>query len=558
MTLKRLYIWHRKRSKSYRYPDWTEILKNDQQLWKNSLRNSHQGPKILLATSMGSLPTAVIMDSLLAVALTLRGANVHILLCDTFLPACLMCEIGLIRPKNFIRQGPRNYFCKNCFSPAYEMFQSLGIKVHRYSRLITPQETAEAKKISAEIPFKDIKKYIYEGLATGEHALAGALRFCARGTLEKEPYAESILRRYFEASILTVFAIERLLKLHNFECASFINGIYVPQGIIGEVARKENVRVVNWSVAYRKRSFIFSHNDTYHHNLMSEPTEKWENISLKPDLETKIINYLESRKRGGRDWIAFLNKPNEDFTKITQELRGINFSKPCIGMLTNVVWDAQLHYPANIFSNMIDWILKTIHYFSKRPDLQLIIRTHPAEISGDIPSRQPVMNEIKKEFPVLPKNILVIRPESFISTYTIMEKCNAVIIYGTKTGVELTSRGISVIVAGEAWIRNKGLTIDPKTKEHYFEILDKLPFSQGMDQEQIKRARKYAFHFFFRRMIPVSSVAPTGSEPQFKIDITGLQDLLPGQDSGLDIICDGILKGADFIYPAEKFNEDLE
>ena len=47
-----------------------------------------------------------------------------------------------------------------------------------------------------------------------------------------------------------------------------------------------------------------------------------------------------------------------------------------------------------------------------------------------------------------------------MSTYALMSLCNAAIIYGTKMGVELTSVGLPVIVAGEAWIRNKGLTHD--------------------------------------------------------------------------------------------------
>jgi len=553
VSLMRLYVWYRKKSRFYRYPDWAEILAQDSELWSGVLESSRRGPKILLATSMGSLPTGAIMDSLLAAALTLRGACVHVLLCDSFLPACLMCEVGLIRPKDMCRKGPSGYFCKNCFSSACKMLEPLGIKVHRYSEFVTGDAFENAESISSKIDFNRIDQYSLEGIAVGEHAMAGALRFFARGTLDGQPYAAPILRRYFKAALLAAYAVQRLLKTHNFECVSFINGIYVPQGIIGEIARRERVRVVNWSVAYRKRTFIFSHNDTYHHTLMSEPGEKWENIRMTPQLESEIINYLVSRQRGGRDWITFLDKNvDEDLSAIAERIGGVDFSKPCIGMLTNVVWDARLHYPANAFPDMIDWVLKTIQYFSRRPDLQLIIRIHPAEISGDMPSRQPVMKEIKKVFGELPQNIFVIKPESRISTYRVMEQCNAVIIYGTKTGVELTSRGIPVIVAGEAWIRNKGLTIDADSEEHYFDILDRLPFSEGMSGEQIERARKYAYHFFFRRMIPLSQVEPTDGEPQFRISIDGLQALQPGKCVGLDVICDGILKGSDFIYPAEK------
>ena len=202
---------------------------------------------------------------------------------------------------------------------------------------------------------------------------------------------------------------------------------------------------------------------------------------------------------------------------------------------------------------MLAWILQTIGYFSRRPELQLLIRVHPAEIRGSLPSRQLVVDEIKKAFPDLPENVFVIPPQSQISTYAAMMACNAVIIYGTKTGVELTSMGIPVIVAGEAWVRNKGITMDASSAKDYFEILDKLPSEQPLDEATVRRARKYAYHFFFRRMIPLEFMEPASGNPPYQIQLSGLRDLMPGRSRGLDIICDGILKGTDFIYPAEEY-----
>jgi hypothetical protein len=63
--------------------------------------------------------------------------------------------------------------------------------------------------------------------------------------------------------------------------------------------------------------------------------------------------------------------------------------------------------------------------------------------------------------------------------------------------------GIPVIVAGEAWIRNTGVTIDVGSQEEYFRALDRLPLPGRLPPETVRRARQYAFHFFFRRMIPI-------------------------------------------------------
>jgi hypothetical protein len=380
----------------------------------------------------------------------------------------------------------------------------------------------------------------------GEHAHAGALRFFATGSLEQEPHGDAVLRRYLEAAILTAAASRRLLQTLRFSSAVFTHGIYVPWGILGEAARREQVHVCTWNVAYRKRRFIFSHDDTYHHTLMNEPREHWEQSELSPARERELMKYLASRREGLFDWIVF-HRPSTDDARELASRVGIDPARPVVGLLTNVSWDAQLHYPANAFPNMLAWLVQTCEYFATRPDLQLLIRVHPAEISGFPPSRQPILRELTARIPTLPSNIIVVPPESPLSTYGLMGLCNAAIIYGTKMGVELTSVGLPVVVAGEAWIRNKGITHDASTPEEYFRILGQLPFAERLSTPLLVRARRYAYHFFFNRMIPLPFVEPNAGYPLFRLKLERLQQLLPGESAGLDTICAGVLARAPFV-----------
>jgi hypothetical protein len=210
-----------------------------------------------------------------------------------------------------------------------------------------------------------------------------------------------------------------------------------------------------------------------------------------------------------------------------------------------------LHYPANAFPNMLEWLKCTIDYFIIRPYLQLVIRVHPAEVRGALPSRQRIVEEIKKLYPELPNNIIIIPPESNISTYTVMMQCDSVIIYNTKTGIELAAMGIPIIVAGEAWIRNKGFAFDVDNPKKYLELLDRLPLQRRMSDKDTLMAKKYAYHFFFRRMIPLECIEPAKGNPPYKIKPIKLRDLMSGQSAGLDLICNGILDGSDFIYPSK-------
>ena len=500
-----------------------------------------------MATAIGSYAHAATLESALSAGLTFRGAEVHALLCDGVMNACAECDASLYPDlSRFARYGPSRDLCRDCFSPAERVYRQLGITVHKFSDWLTADDRAEASRIATTIPSGELQSYTLDGLVIGEHAHAGALRFFATGSLEGEPMADAIVRRYLESALRVACATRRLLRSIEFSSAVFTHGIYVPWGIVGEVARQEGVHVSTWNVAYRKRRFIFSHDNTYHHTLMSEPREHWENLELSEQQDRDLMHYLSSRRDGLFDWIVFHRPATED-PKELPSLVGLDPAKPVIGLLTNVSWDAQLHYPANAFNSMLDWLVQTCRYFERRSDLQLLIRVHPAEISGFPPSRQPILGELHKAIPELPANVVIVPPESELSTYALMSLCNAVVIYGTKTGVELTSRGIPVIVAGEAWIRNKGLTCDASTPEEYFRILDGLPFASRLDEGMMARARRYAYHFFFNRMIPLPFIEPHAGNSIYRLKLNNMRQLRPGESPGLDTICSGILGGTPFV-----------
>jgi hypothetical protein len=500
-----------------------------------------------MATAIGSYAHAVTLESALAVALTFRGAEVHALLCDGTLTACAECEASLYpNLQRFVDHGPARDLCRDCAWPAEMVYKSLGLTVHRLSDWLTADQRAQARRLATELPFDQIEHFTFEGLNIGEHAYAGALRFFATGSLDGEPQAEPVMRRYLESALLTAFACRHLMRSLGFASAVFTHGIYVPWGIVGEVARQERVQVSNWNVAYRKRRFIFSHDDTYHHTLLDESREHWESLELSPVQERELMQYLGSRRDGMFDWIVFHRPSSRNAGEIAKQI-GLDPSRPAIGLLTNVAWDAQLHYPANAFPNMLEWLVQTCEYFASRPDLQLLIRVHPAEISGFPPSRQPILAELRGRLPVLAPNIIVVPPESGLSTYALMSLCNSAIIYGTKMGVELTSVGLPVIVAGEAWIRNKGITLDASSPEEYFRLLAQLPFRERLSASQLTRARRYAYHFFFNRMIPLPFIEPKAGYPIYRLELERLEQLLPGASPGLDTICDGILSKAPFV-----------
>lgn len=519
------YLLRHIRTRTAVRPDWNWLVGT---VWDPAKLSASYGPRVLIATGTGSNWPCSSFESLLGVALTLRGADVRFLLCDGVLPACQECDRQWLSEMSFMRHGPGS-LCGTCYWPARAMLAPLGLPVLRYGQFLSDQDKTEETSVF------------------NEHAMAGALRYFGRGTLPQGHIGVGILERYHRAAGLTAAVMRRLIVEQCPDVVVFHHGIYVPQGVVGSVLREAGVRVINWGPAYRKGTVLFSHGNAYHHTMIEEPPSAWAGMDWSDSHEQRIMDYLQSRWTGGNDWISFQISEKQDVRAVADRL-GLDLSRPVIGLLTNVIWDAQLHFRGSAFSSMLEWLFASIEYFKSRTDVQWVIRVHPAEVLGSVPSRQRAAEEIAQRFGSLPPHIKIVGPEDKVSTYALMDLCDSALVYGTKTALELACTGLSVVVAGEAWCRGKGFTLDVSSPDEYRRVLASLPLAKRLSNEQVTAARKYAYHFFFRRMIPVNALKPARHFGPYKVKVDSLDALMQGRDPGLDVICEGILNGSPFVY----------
>ncbi len=321
----------------------------------------------------------------------------------------------------------------------------------------------------------------------------------------------------------------------------------MPQGIICDVSKVFKIKIIAYDSAYKKNSFVFSYDDTYHKNMIEEDIDDWININLDKKKEENLFNYLDSRKYGTNDMFYYFNKPSFEIEENLNEI-GVNLNKPILGILTNIIWDAQIVYKNHIYKNMTEWLIATIKHLSKRNDIEVVIRCHPGEVNSDRVSKQKVKETIYQNFKKIPDNLKIIDSDSNISTYSFADYCNTLVIYSTKMGMEFAPYGNKVIVVGESYIKNKDITLDPKTKDEYYSLLDKFPNIEKMTPEKIEKAKKYAYHYFFRRTMQVSSLdSIQGAWPPFKVSKKSLENLIDNKDKGLQAISRCIINNDKFI-----------
>ena len=127
---------------------WSSLMHQDTAYWQTAKNAARTSPRVLIATSMGGYQHGTLVESALAIALTLRGASVDVMLCDSFLPTCQMTEISSAPPDRLARHKPQPR-CDSCEADGNDLFETLGLLIHRYSKLVKPEELKEAKQISS-------------------------------------------------------------------------------------------------------------------------------------------------------------------------------------------------------------------------------------------------------------------------------------------------------------------------------------------------------------------------------------------------------------------------
>jgi hypothetical protein len=531
------------------------VLEPSWEQWRRVLRNSKEelaalgparGPKVLLASAaQGWDEIKLVVESTLAMALRLRGADVAVLVCNRTLPACEVTpwgngdpEPGPVAPRR--RGFEKSESCRSCTHQLERLFSDLPVRRVRLSDFAAPHRIKAAERDVEKLSPEDFRAYRYKGVNVGEYAFSSMLRATLRGTLEDDELTRTMYRRYLFSIAYYIDVLERFFAAEGPERVVVGDGVYAMMGTLCQFAESRSVPAVTWGIPLRKQTLWLERGDSVHRKLLAEPREIWDGFEFTPEQERLIDEYLSEKRLGGKDYLAYHGDSVEDHASIRREL-GLEDGRPIVSLFTNVLWDAQIFYNGTAFDGMLDWLEETIRWFERRPDRVLAIRIHPAESRGFTPTRQPIADEIARRFPAVPSNVKVIVPDNRISSYALAEMSRAALIYGARMGWEVAALGTPLVVAGEAFSRGKGFSTDASTRDEYFRILETVHDLPRSDESTRRKAKKYGYHFLYRRMLDLNVMGSNLARPE--LNFTRLSDLAPGRSPQLDLICDAILDG---------------
>jgi hypothetical protein len=470
-------------------------------------------------------------ESIIGQALRLRGARVSFVTCGGGLDICDRANTWEAPPMP----------CRSCTRYVHDSLDAHGFE-HVAMRDGWERDDPGDWPELDELSLADLVGVEADGLPLGHLTRIPVSWFLMRASLADDPLAPRTWREFLRSARRVAKGVRAALDRLQPDVVVLLNGLFMFDAVAWAVCRERDIDVVTYERGFIKETLVFRRNELACLTPMDSIWREARDVPLTEDEQATLDRYLDDRRHGRRTIDRYWD--NAVFADQRRSTTG-----RLVALFPNLTWDSAVIDRTVAFETIQEWLAATIEFFARRPDDELVIRLHPAEVK--LPgkqTREPLGAFIDARFPRLPVNVRVIAAEEDQSSYPLMEACDVGLVFTSTTGLELALAGKPVVVAGETHYRAKGFTIDADDPEQYDKMLEQVlddPSAHAPDPDLVAR---YAYAFFFRGAIASPGVVE--HVPGLaRIEVRDLADLAPGVNRSIDRICDGILFGTPFVSP---------
>lgn len=463
---------------------------------------------------------------ILAKALSLRGYNILILMCDGYLDAC---EIKSVKNEN--NKNP----CFNCKNNIKQILPLFNFEVIKFSDFFC-KEDKDILKQKLKSEYKKSKTFFYEGTDYSKIVEDSTIRYFygKPGGLNIDEirlnnFLTAVLSDKIFKIILDKYKFDEVIN--NMSSYSVFEPYYnnckrlgIPYHLITLTQFNLNAVLYNWP--------------EYYENL--NRFNKWKKSRNKKELNKKeneeLDKFLKSRFKGNVEIFKNLNyfdDSNFNFQKLK-----INPNKKNYFLFSNIYWDVGMSDLNICFNSILDWVYETVKILQNHDEIHLYIKPHPGEYFDTAKSLFGVEQYIKSKFENLPTNVTFIRPELKINTYSLIPFVDLAIVYNGTIGLEMLNKNKNVVVCAKAPYRGLSGTFNPENFIQYSKILVDFNNQKPIDIDQI---RLFSYFYFIKSNIIFNLTEKVYGDNFMSYKFSSLDDLLEYKNPNLDHLLSCIL-----------------
>jgi hypothetical protein len=507
--------------------------------------------KVLFGPSFSIYPPCHVHDVIFSAALRIRGAEIVPIYCDQVQHT--EC--------NFVGGvwggGPKfKANCQECGNTSQKMWKEIGLSPQAFSSYLDSNRVRQIDEEVAALPDEAWRTFSHGDLPFGQWAKDILVNNYVVGDYRLIEGHERLGRAHLRNLLVVHAAYERILDEVRPDRVVTNDSYYGMWAILQKLCERRGIPFYSHWGGTRPGAWCYAYNDA---SMNLDFSRAWPAFSAIPlsDARRKTVEEWMAGRLSGKDMLldtaSLASHCNEE-----ADLSKIREGRPTALLAANVIWDLAALNKQVVFGDMIEWIAETIAWFGRHPEYQLIVKPHPGEQNPSIPeTEERVTTALRQRGVVIPDNVALLTPKSAVTVYQLLPLVNVGLTHTTTVGIEMSARGIPVITSARSPYRGFGFTLDPSSREEYFDTLDRALRGVGLPdrEQQVDLAYKFIlfqqFHYYTK--IDIMDFK-WGETPRLKVK--SLDDIRPGKKPHLDYIVDSVIAGLPIVsenrWPGES------
>ena len=358
----------------------------------------------------------------------------------------------------------------------------------------------------------------FHGVDVGKHAMSATARRRFQGKLDPaEPETCQLLHDHLSSAVQGVLAAEAFFDTHPVKKMLVRDSGYIPNGAIYEVGLQRGVDCVVYEQGQRRGSWILKRYTpaTKNQHYFSVAQSTWEQIKQEPwtaEDDARLEQLFAGRyKPDSTDDTRHLmtGKQFKQPDEVRAEL-GLDPNKKTAVIFSHIAWDAAFFYGSCLFDDFEHWLFETVKFVAAEcPEMNWIVKLHPFNVfklQRENREEELEMRLLRTLMP-LPDNVRIMRASTPINTQSLFPVIDYVLTVNGTVGMEFPCFGIPALLAGTGRYNGLGFTIEPPTRDAYFEQLKTLHSVPRLSAEVQTLARRHFYTVVARRQTDLSDAA---------------------------------------------------
>lgn len=523
-------------------------FRRNKRVFSNLPKQDNRNSKIVLfltvRTFVGSPQTY--LEATIAHALEAAGLRVLMLYCDNVLNSCDADTHADLKNCQVL--------CGRCKKHRKHLIESLCLEFCSYREYLTSDCLKQIKDLvySSQKGIKELRNLMLHGVNVGEKAATSVVRYFLTHSFDDgNPEHLKIFKdKLYNACV----SVELAYKLHSrygskIEHVIMVHGVYATWGAFYDYYKLRNIDSVVYSLGIiHPGSMAFLRNGREWEMFYPDTWKKLQNRDLTSEELKKVDEYINNRlfNNPGIDLKLYSQVATGEKKKVLDYLNRKPYKNRYV-FYTHMIWDSVLENQSATFNGFADMFNKTVEYFLKHTDKQLIIKIHPAELVWEKGSYS-MLEYIKEHFPKLTDNIYILPPSTPVNAYEIVNEQTIGLTYMGSIGYELSAIGVPVLVGGFIHYQSEGgVGVSIDSLDQYYTLLDDPRMAFEMTKKNLNLAKKWNYYFYYMLHFDLPMIA---SDRYGKIDwvkMKSLRSMLIDKESSLSRICRKIKDKTDIV-----------